>query len=468
MRLRDLPREARSISAGDTPAGSGSPTAIEAVLRLHLDVRLYDSSSLIAIPSLCLLSQLHQIVVICLQSLWHHSRVTLQRPMVIAGAGIAGLTLAAALSKHKVDVVVLERSSNFPEVGAGISLWPNAMAALDSIGVGNEVREAGGAFASGGVQRPDGSWIRSVESKATEKALGEPMLAVHRKDLMRILASHVRDGALRFDSELNRFDVAGDGVRAHLEDGRTVEGTAIVGADGINSTIAKWLDPALLLSYSGYTAWRGIASISTSDFPPSETWGMGCEFGFVPIGPDRTYWFATENVAEGLSSPEGERQHLLAKFGHWHDPIPSLMAATSDLDVLRHDICDRTPISTWSKGPVVVIGDAAHPMRPHLGQGGCQAIEDGVLLSMRLGPDSDAASVFSEFARDRARRTKSIVRQSAMIGRAIQGEGWTASTAKQIGARIPMGIMIGNLSQVGSRAAFDRAAIKISNGRFQG
>jgi len=284
---------------------------------------------------------------------------------------------------------------------------------------------------------------------------------------MRILASHVPDDALRFDNEVNRFEV-GDGVLAHLADGSAVKGRAIVGADGISSTIARWLDPGLSLSYSGYTAWRGIAPVSTSDILPSETWGTGCEFGFVPIGPDRTYWFATENVAEGLSSPEGERQHLLEKFGHWHDPIPSLVGSTSELDVLRHDIYDRTSVSNWSDGPVVVIGDAAHPMRPHMGQGGCQAIEDGVLLAMRLDPDSNAASVFSAFARERARRVRFIVRQSAMMGRVIQGEGWAASTARQLGARMPMGIMIRNLSQVGSRAAFDKAAVKSANGRLQG
>ncbi len=398
-----------------------------------------------------------------LQGLWHHSRVTQQRTIIIIGAGIAGLTLAAALSKRDVGLVVLERSNNFPEIGAGISLWPNAMAALDSIGVGDEVREAGGAVASGGVQRPDGTWIRSVESRATEKALGEAMVAIHRGDLMRILASHVRDGALRFGSGLSGFEMASGGVLARLGDGSAVQGTAIVGADGINSKIAKWLDPVLSHSYSGYTAWRGIAPIRSSDILPSETWGPGCEFGFVPIGPDRTYWFATENVAEGLPSPAGEHQHLLQKFEEWHDPIPRLVAATSELDVLRHDIYDRTPVSNWSRGPVVVIGDAAHPMRPHMGQGGCQAIEDGVLLSMRLGANTNVALVFAEFAKERARRVKSIVRQSAMMGRVIQGEGVVASAARQLGARIPVRIVVRNLSQVGSRDAFDRAAAKISN-----
>jgi 2-polyprenyl-6-methoxyphenol hydroxylase-like FAD-dependent oxidoreductase len=311
----------------------------------------------------------------------HDSTVT--DPIVIAGAGLAGLTLASGLVGLGLDVVILERTSDYSEVGAGISLWPNALASLDAVGVGDEVREVGEAVASGGVQRPDGSWIRSAESSEIEQALGEPMLAIHRADLLGILASHVPEGAVRFDAELTTFELTDDGVLAHLGAGQAVEGRAIVGADGIGSKIARWLDPTLSWTYSGYTAWRGVAPINASSAPPSETWGRGCEFGFIPIGGDRTYWFATENVAEGSYDPNGEYQHLQKKFEHWHEPIPSLIAATDAQSILRHDIYDRTPISTWSNGQVVVIGDAAHPMRPHMGQGGCQAIEDGVLLASR-------------------------------------------------------------------------------------
>ena len=276
---------------------------------------------------------------------WHHSGVKPQGPIIIVGAGIGGLTLAAGLAEHDFEVVILERGSTVPEVGAGISLWPNALAALDAIGVGDEVRELGGTVASGGVQRPDGSWIRSIEPCAIEKALGEAMVAIHRRDLLRVLASRVGDAPVRFGAELIRFEVVDDGVLASLGDGQTVQGSAIVGADGVGSKIARWLDPALSLGYSGYTAWRGVAPICTSDVLPSETWGRGCEFGFVPIGRDRTYWFATENVSEGDRSPMGERHHLLHKFGRWHEPIPSLVEGTEERDILRHDIHDRTWLS---------------------------------------------------------------------------------------------------------------------------
>jgi 2-polyprenyl-6-methoxyphenol hydroxylase-like FAD-dependent oxidoreductase len=175
----------------------------------------------------------------------------------------------------------------------------------------------------------------------------------------------------------------------------------------------------------------------------------------VPIGRDRTYWFASENTPEGGRSPEGERQHLLRKLEHWHAPIPKLIAATDDQGILRHDIYDRTTISAWSNGPVVVIGDAAHPMRPHMGQGGCQSIEDGVLLAASIGAHPSISSALAEFSQKRARRVHTIVRQSALMGRVIQGEGPIAAATRHLGSRIPMRLLVRSLTRVGGRDAFD-------------
>ena len=113
----------------------------------------------------------------------------------------------------------------------------------------------------------------------------------------------------------------------------------------------------------------------------------------------------------------------------------------------------------------MVIGDAAHPMRPHMGQGGCQAIEDGALLAMSLGRNPSVASHFASFATQRARRVKPIVRQSALMGRVIQGEGLTAGVARRLGVRMPTNVMIRNLSRVGGRAAFDAAAVIAASDR---
>ena len=122
---------------------------------------------------------------------------------------------------------------------------------------------------------------------------------------------------------------------------------------------------------------------------PAKCWAPGVEFGHVPLGSDRTYWFATERAPEGDAAPQGELDYLKARFGSWTDPIPAVLAATDPDDVLRNDLYDRDRARQWSRGPVLVVGDAAHPMRPHLGQGGCQGLEDAAVLARFVDGDDD-------------------------------------------------------------------------------
>jgi 2-polyprenyl-6-methoxyphenol hydroxylase-like FAD-dependent oxidoreductase len=377
-----------------------------------------------------------------------------QHPIIIAGAGIAGLTLAAGLTRNGRSLLVVERSAGLANQGAGISLWPNALSALDTIGLGDAVRSVGGTVSSGGVRRPDGSWIRNVDTSVVEAALGEPMVAIHRNDLLTILASTLDPSSVRFGASLQSFEVLADGVRVLLGDGSIIDGCALVGADGIGSVVTKELSPDLVLTYTGYTAWRGVADFDVSDFDPSATWGPGSEFGLIPLGADRVYWFATENTAEGARSIEGELNHLLGRFSSWHAPIPDVLRATDPSTVLRHDIHDRSRLRAWSRGPVVVIGDAAHPMRPHLGQGGCQSIEDGAMLATMIGRQSEPASVFAEFYQRRNGRIRPIVRESALVGKVIQGEGPLASLARRLGPRVPLPLMVGRMRAISGRDSF--------------
>ena len=184
-----------------------------------------------------------------------------EQPIVVAGSGIAGLTFAASMAQVGRPVVVLERGDKLLEGGGGISLWPNALAALDAIGVGDLVRQAGGPVASGGIQRPDGSWIRRMDRNVVDDALGEPLIGVHRSDLMAILAAAAGHSVIRYGVTVRSFDDSGDRIVAHLDGGSTIEGCALVGADGIGSVVARQLNPRLTFVYSGYTAWRGVSEI---------------------------------------------------------------------------------------------------------------------------------------------------------------------------------------------------------------
>ena len=143
-----------------------------------------------------------------------------------------------------------------------------------------------------------------------------------------------------------------DGVRVTLSDSTTREASAVIGADGTRSVVARHLNGALADRYVGYTAWRGVADCAIDPDVAGEVLGPGIEFGHVPLGSDRTYWFATERAPEGDAAPQGELDYLKARFASWADPIPAVLAATDPDDVLRNDLYDRDQARQWSRGPV--------------------------------------------------------------------------------------------------------------------
>ncbi|MHB1713188.1 MAG: FAD-dependent monooxygenase, partial [Acidimicrobiales bacterium] len=337
-------------------------------------------------------------------------------PIGIAGGGIGGLTLAAALQQQGVEVLVLERQSEIRDAGAGISLWPNALAALDAVGLGEVVRSLGRSLAEGGERKLDGGIALTFSRRRFQAALGEGLVCVDRGEFVRALAGRVRPGTVRTDCAVAGYDLNPSGVTIRLHDGGDVAVDAVVGADGIGSAVATQLAGPLQSSYSGYAAWRAIAE--TDSVPEDDRfWACladGHEFGWLPIGSGRTYWFATACLPEGHSFPEGDEAYLKETFGHWPYPIPHLLAATPSQRLVRNDIVDRAMPNQWSDGPVTLLGDAAHPMRPHLGQGGCQAIEDAVVLASYLAKARDAGDAFKRYEQRRRGRTRLIVQLSRL------------------------------------------------------
>jgi 2-polyprenyl-6-methoxyphenol hydroxylase-like FAD-dependent oxidoreductase len=183
--------------------------------------------------------------------------------------------------------------------------------------------------------------------------------------------------------------------------------------------------------------------------------GAGVEVGHVPLGPDSTYWFATERAPEGRTAEQGELAYLRSKLGSWTDPVPALLAATDPADVLHDDLYDREQARQWSRGPVVVVGDAAHPMRPHLGQGGCQGIEDAAILARFIERTTDLAAAFAQFATFRRRRVGSLVRQSKAIGQAVNLRPPVLSAAAtRATALVPEAVLTSRMAVIASRSAF--------------
>ncbi|BBX01687.1 salicylate hydroxylase [Mycolicibacterium moriokaense] len=300
----------------------------------------------------------------------------------------------------------------------------------------------------------DGTWLRRPSPQRLVKALGEPLVVIHRNTLTSVLAGALADGTLRYGVAAESMVATADGVRVSLSDASTTDVDAVVGADGTNSMVARHLNGPLAGRYVGYTAWRGVADCRIDPDVAGEVLGPAVEFGHVPINGNSTYWFATERTPKGGTAPEGELNYLKHKFGAWVDPIPAVLDATDPDRVLRNDLYDREPARQWCRGPIVAVGDAAHPMRPHLGQGGCQGIEDAAILASFVARTDDLATAFARFAAFRRPRVRALMRESKLIGQIVNLPPLLSAALSRATVLGPEAVLTRHLATVAARSAF--------------
>lgn len=346
------------------------------------------------------------------------------RTAIIIGGGIAGLATAIALRRQGLRVAVYERAPEIREVGAGLTLWANALKALQRLGLDRAVRAAGMPGMGGSIRTWDGRPLVTMSGAALEAALGAANVGIHRADLQRILLNAVGPDTVRLGVTCEGVSQDEHSVTARLSDGRLDRADLLIGADGFHSVVRHQLFDKRQHRYAGYTAWRGVAAFSHPDLRADsafESWGRGQRFGMLQIGQGRAYWFATHNAPEAQTdTPDGRQAELLRLFGGWHAPIPALIHATDPIAILRNDISDRDPLPRWSLGRVTLVGDAAHPMTPNMGQGACQAIEDAVELADCLAQRDDTAAALLRYELHRSQRANLVVRQSRRIGQVAQ------------------------------------------------
>lgn len=346
------------------------------------------------------------------------------RTAIIIGGGIAGLTTAIALRRLGLRVTVYERAAEIHEVGAGLTLWGNAVKALSRLGLGRAVQAAGMPGLGGTIRTWNGATLVGLSGAKIEAALGAANVGIHRADLQRLLLDAVGPDIVRLDATCVGCAQDERGVTVRFADGRSDRADMLIAADGIHSVIRTQLFDKQPPRYSGYTAWRGVAALAHPDLRGDsafEAWGCGQRFGMVQVGQGRVYWFATRNAPQGQGDgPGGRKSDLLALFGGWHTPIPDLIQATDEAAILRNDIIDREPLPRWTDGRVTLVGDAAHPMTPNLGQGACQAIEDALALADCLAQREDTAAALLCYEMHRSQRANLIVRQSWRIGTVAQ------------------------------------------------
>jgi 2-polyprenyl-6-methoxyphenol hydroxylase-like FAD-dependent oxidoreductase len=363
---------------------------------------------------------------------------------VVVGAGIGGLAAAAGLVRAGWRVQVLERAEVLAPLGAGIALTPNAVKALDWLGLGAPLRMRARAQGAAGLRTAGGRWLMRTSVDSLTERFGVPAFALHRGDLQQMLLDAARDADIHTghlvtgvhqdtDRVTVEFDAAGR--RGQLCAG------VVIAADGIGS-----ITRSLLLPHhpgpapAGYVTWRSVVDPRTAGVVDrgasvTETWGHGHRFGIVPLADGRITWFAA--TPSGGDAPD-DLAALASRFERWHDPIPQLLAATRPEALLRHDIAYlREPLPTFAVGRIALLGDAAHAVTPDLGQGGAMALEDATELTAALTREAqDVPRALAAYDAARRPRTQALVRASARVARVAQLAHPAATFLRDLAVRL--------------------------------
>lgn len=331
------------------------------------------------------------------------------REALVIGAGVGGLTAANALYRTGWRVTVLERADALRPIGAGIAVPPNAMNALDAVDadgmtLGARVRAVGDASGGAiGARRSDGRWIFRPAGDPVGRRFGYPVYSLVRTELLATFAAQLPADSVRFQSEVRSIDPGSADRPARVEtaDGRTYEADLVVAADGGRSAARRALFPEHPgPADGGYTIWWMLCPglDDGEEVIASEAMGKGAVWGTWPLNDGRIYAYATvlkrlmvDGERAGVGDPLSE---LRVYFSDWYPQIRRILDAVEPASVYRDDArWMRTALPAYHVGRVALLGDAAHPMTPDLGQGGSQSIEDAVVLAKLLAEagESDGA-----------------------------------------------------------------------------
>ncbi len=335
----------------------------------------------------------------------------------IVGGGVGGLTAAIALQRQGHTVTVYEQSAKYMRVGADINLTPNAMLALDGLGVG-EVARRTGAQPTFRISR---DWDTGKEtsrlpmSSAAQERYGAPQLTIHRADLLTALAQAFPQENMKFSKRLRSLEQDSDGVRLYFEDGASATHDAVVGADGIHSRVRAALFGEESPRFTGVVSFRSVVpSANVQHVPEIEAftkwWGPNPQSQIVTFPLNRgqdTFVFATTGQAswhEESWTSEGDVHELRSFYKDFHPDARALLDACTS--VLKSALYERNPLPEWSRGRVTLMGDACHPMLPFMAQGAGMAIEDGVVLGRCLVGDDPTAEMkrYEQARQDRTAR----------------------------------------------------------------
>jgi 2-polyprenyl-6-methoxyphenol hydroxylase-like FAD-dependent oxidoreductase len=350
----------------------------------------------------------------------------------IIGGGIGGIVTAVALRQFGYNVTVYERASALNESGAGMMLWANAMRVFLELGLVEKIKPYGGEMNQFLVRTDNGKVLMNIATGDFEV----PSVCIRRADLLSILVGELPTEIINLSHKLENIEQINDKVVVRFENGVMNEHDAVIGADGIGSIVRRQIFDNCQPIYRGYKIWRGIAEYfgdDVCDGESSETWGVGQRFGILNTGKGRFTWYATANVLRThADSPNGRKAELLNLFDGWHNPINALIANTNDNTIMKNSASDLPQLKHWAKGRIALLGDAAHPITPNLGQGGGMAIEDALVLAKCLRAENSIENALKTYEKKRITRTKHIQQRSRLMGKIGQWQNPLIVSGREI------------------------------------
>ncbi len=349
-----------------------------------------------------------------------------RKKILIAGAGIGGLSAALALLRRGIEVEVFEQSARLGDVGAGIMLTPNATRTLSQLGVESELL--------GVAIEPESTIYRRFDNgelmlSATLRGVMEPRhgakyLHVHRADLHAILVAAVRRlsaDCIHLDRTFVDYQQDEGSVTARFADGTQCTGGALIGCDGARSRVRERTFGGTAPSFTGQVAWRGVVPASglpASVTAPGSTIWIGQDRHIVqyPLRGGRVVNYVAL-VAKAAWQEEGwnkrsEVSDVVNEFADFHPDVRQLLESTPPESCFKWGLFDRNPLDTWTRGRVTLLGDAAHPTLPFMAQGAAMSIEDGAILARAIEQSASPAAGLMRYEQARRGRTSAIVLRS--------------------------------------------------------
>lgn len=344
--------------------------------------------------------------------------------VAIVGGGIGGLAAAVALSRRGIRVSVYEQARELGEVGAGIFIYPNSLRLLERMGLKDALAAVGARVGEGSsYRRMDGSVVGSILT--VDSAGWNGMYGMHRADILDVFARSVPADSVHTGHKCVDFTQDDQGAQIRFENGTTARADVVIAADGIHSTLQKHVVEQQPPEYSGFRAYRGLVSRSQlPDWYPQthQVWmGDNKHFMVFPVrrGELLNYVGFVPTLDQTVESwsAVGDRDELAASFDGWDPKVVELLSKVDKC--FWWGLYDRQPLRRWSNGRLVLLGDAAHAMLPHLGQGVNQAVEDGVALAVLLQgrtPEDPIVDLLKQYEAMRRPRTDMVQAEARKNG----------------------------------------------------